>query len=133
MLQVRYPRFWLTVGWLGVAAAVTVCLVPGSELPDTGMSDKTEHFLCYAALTCYFAGLYPRSRYWVIAIGLVFMGIAIEFAQSAMHLGRVGDVRDVLANSIGVVIGLILSFAGVGRWTQWIESLAGVREPARSE
>lgn len=133
MLQVRYPRFWLVGGWLGIATAITVCLVPGSELPTTGLSDKTEHFVCYAALTCYFAGLYPRSRYWVIAAGLVFMGIAIEFAQTAMHLGRVGDVGDVVANTIGVAIGVVLSLAGVGRWTQWVESLAGIRAPARPE
>ena len=133
MLRVRYPRFWLVIGWLGIAAAIIVCLVPGNELPNTGMSDKTEHFLCYASLMCYFSGLYPRSRYWVIAIGLLFMGIAIEFAQNAMHLGRVGDVGDAIANTIGVAIGLILSLAGVGRWTQWVESLAGIRAPVHPE
>jgi VanZ family protein len=61
---------------------------------------------------------------------LLAMGIAIEFAQGAMHLGRSADVKDVLANSIGIVIGLILSFAGLGRWAQWIDSWTRARESA---
>ena len=133
MLSVRHARFWLIVGWLMVIAATVVCLVPGKELPKTGIGDKWEHFICYGVLMTYFAGLYPRSRYWLIALLLVLMGIAIEFAQGAMHLGRYADIRDVVANSTGVAIGLVLSLLGLGRWALWIESLTSTREPARSE
>ena len=130
MLPLRHSRLWLSIGWMLVLAAVVVCLVPGHDLPETGMSDKSEHFICYGTLTLWFAGLYPRSRYGAIALWLLAMGIAIEFAQGAMHLGRSADVKDVLANSIGIVIGLILSFAGLGRWAQWIDSWTRARESA---
>jgi VanZ family protein len=133
MLSLRHNKVWLALGWALIVAAVIVCLIPAKELPSTGLSDKWEHFVCYAVLTSFFAGLYPRSSYWKIVLGFVGMGIAIEFAQGAMNLGRQADVYDAVANSIGVLIGLALSLAGLGRWAQWIDSWTGAREPARSE
>jgi VanZ family protein len=133
MLNVRYGKLWLAAGWALIISAVIVCLLPAQELPTTGLSDKWEHFVCYAVLTSFFAGLYPRTSYWKIVLSFIAMGIAIEFAQGAMHLGRQADITDVIANSIGVVIGLLLSLAGLGRWAQWIDSWTGAREPARSE
>ncbi len=121
MLPARHPRLWLTIGWAMVVAAFIVCLVPGHDLPSTGMSDKSEHFICYATLMLWFAGLYPRSRYLAIAGLLLLMGVVIEFAQGAMHLGRSADVLDVVANGIGIVIGLALAFAGLGNWMRWID------------
>ncbi|MFL6548892.1 MAG: VanZ family protein [Povalibacter sp.] len=133
MLPVRHGKAWLATGWALVITAIVVCLLPGQDLPNTHVGDKYEHFICYAVLTSYFAGLYSRSSYWKIAVALLCMGIAIEFAQGAMHLGRNADPLDVVANSIGIVIGLVLSLAGLGRWAQWIDSWTGLREPARSE
>lgn len=133
MLPVRYSRSWLTIGWAMVAAATLVCLVPAQELPQTGIGDKYEHSIAYAALMLWFAGLYPRSRYVIIAFALFVMGVLIEFAQGAMHLGRTADARDVIANSIGIVIGLALAFMGLGGWAQWIDGWTRTREPARTD
>jgi VanZ family protein len=132
MLELRYRKAWLTIGVVMVLIATVVCLVPAEELPGTPMSDKWQHFLCYAVLMSFFAGLYPRSRYWIVALAFLFMGVAIEFAQDAMKLGRDGDVYDMIANGIGVAIGIALSLLGLGRWAVWIESLAGTREPTRA-
>src|SRR6185436_20912910 len=108
MLPLRYPRLWLTLGWAAVAFAIFICLLPSNKLPDVGASDKTEHFLAYFLLSTMFAGIYPRNRYWVIAVGLVILGILIEFAQGAMHMGRQADPMDVVANSTGIAAGLVL-------------------------
>lgn len=124
MLSLRYPRLWLSLGWMAVALAVFVCLVPMSELPQApDVSDKTEHFLAYLLLSVWFAGIYVRSRYWAIALGLAIMGILIEFAQGAMHYGRQADAADVLANCSGIAAGLVLCWLGLGAWMQWVESL----------
>lgn len=131
MLPVRHPRSWLVIGWLLVTTAFVVCLIPGRELPNVGISDKWEHSILYAGLAIWFGGLYARSRYWVIALALFSMGVIIEVAQGTMHLGRTGDVRDVIANSIGIVIGVTLSLAGLGGWAQWIDGWTRGREPAR--
>jgi VanZ family protein len=130
MLPLRFPRLWLSLGWLAVALAIVVCLVPTSKLPTPPtLNDKVEHIVGYVLLSCWFAGIYPRARYWAIAVGLVVMGILIEFAQGAMHYGRQADVRDVLANSTGVLIGLSLCWWGLGSWTQRVEALVGALVP----
>jgi len=124
MLSLRFPRLWLSLGWIAVAAATLACLVPTEQLPQPpDISDKTEHFLAYLVLSVWFAGIYRRSRYWIIAIGLIAMGILIELAQEAMGLGRQGDMLDVIANCSGVLTGLLLCWFGLGGWMQWVEAL----------
>lgn len=124
MLPLRFPRLWLSVGWLAIAAAVVVCLAPSENLPKPpNLSDKSEHFICYLLLSCWFAGIYPRARYWIIAIGLVVMGVAIEIAQGAMGWGRQADANDVLANCTGVIAGLLLCWWGLGGWAQRVETM----------
>src|SRR5262245_60829857 len=106
LLQLRFPRLWLAVGWILVVAAVVVCLIP--NVPGTaGIGDKKLHFAGYLGLTLWFTGIYPRARYWLIALSLLVMGIAIEVLQSAMQVGRNGDVRDVIANASGVAVGIV--------------------------
>ncbi len=122
-VQLKYPKFWVAMGWLAVAFTIFICLLPGKDLPATGMSDKVEHLTAYTLLSLWFAGVYPRTRYWVIALGLLVLGIFIEFGQYVMHAGRQADVRDVLANSTGIIVGLTLAWLGLGQWTQRIESL----------
>jgi len=126
MLPLRYPRLWLSLGWTAVAFAILVSLVPASQLPQPpNISDKAEHFLAYLLLSLWFAGIYPRARYWIIGIGLCVMGVLIEFAQGAMHFGRQADILDVLANSTGVIVGLGLSLLWLGGWAQRIETWVG--------
>ncbi|MBB6092301.1 VanZ family protein [Povalibacter uvarum] len=133
MLPVRHPRWWLVFGWAWIIIAIVVCLLPGKNLPVTHVSDKIEHAALYAFLMIWFAGLYPRSRYTLIAVALLLLGVAIELAQGAMHLGRTADVRDVIANSIGVGIGLTLSLLGLGGWAQWIDGWARGRAATTSD
>lgn len=123
MLPLRFPRLWLGLGWAAVVFAIVVCLVPVTKLPPANVSDKTEHFAAYLLLSLWFAGIYPRARYWIIAIGLCVLGVLIEFAQGAMQLGRHADAMDVIANSTGIVAGLTLCWLGLGGWAQWVEAL----------
>lgn len=133
MLSLRFPRLWLGLGWAAVALAILVCLVPTTQLPQPpNLSDKSEHFIAYLLLSVWFAGIYARSRYWAIGLGLMIMGVLIEFAQSAMGLGRQGDVLDVIANCSGVLAGLMLCWFGLGNWIQWVEALVSKPQVEKS-
>ena len=127
MLDLRFARAWLAMGWFLIIATFIVCLVPGHDLPSTGISDKWEHTIAYSVLTLWFVGIYRRSRYLRIAGALVVMGIVIELLQGAMNLGRQCDYRDVIANSSGVVVGMLAALAGIGGWARWVENLMGYR------
>jgi VanZ family protein len=133
MLSLRFPRLWLGLGWLAVALTIVVCLVPNDRLPQPpDLSDKSEHVIAYLLLSVWFGGIYERGRYWAIAAGLLVFGILIEIAQGAMGLGRSADVHDVIADSIGIVAGLMLCWFGLGSWVQWIEALIGRTQVEKS-
>jgi VanZ family protein len=125
LLSLRHPRLWLVSGWILVVGAIIASLMPSDRLPTLGgISDKTEHIVGYAVLSLWFAGMYPRSRYPAIGVGLLVMGIVIEGLQGAMHLGRQADLIDVYANTIGIVSGLVLALIWLGGWAQRVEALS---------
>ncbi len=78
--------------------------------------------LRYSVLALWFAGIYPKSRYPLIGVALLVMGIVIEGLQGAMNLGRQADMRDVYANTLGIVSGLLLALIWLGGWAQRVES-----------
>ena len=122
------PRILWWLGWFWLALAVVVCLVPGHELPTRfEVNDKVSHLLGHGALALYFAGLVPRRSWWKLFVGLVLLGVAIEFAQYFMRVGREGDPRDVVANSLGVVLGLVLGWLGLARWPELVAWALGQR------
>jgi VanZ family protein len=125
LLALRHPRLWLVCGWLLIVGAFIANLVPQHELPKLGgISDKLEHIVGYGVLALWFAGIYPRTRYPAIGVALLAMGILIEGLQGAMHLGRQADLRDVYANSIGILCGLALALIWLGGWAMRVEALA---------
>ena len=123
LLALRHPRLWLVSGWMLVVISVVVNIMPAGDLPKLGgISDKLEHAIGYTVLALWFAGIYPKSRYPMIGVALLVMGIVIEGLQGAMHVGRQADLRDVYANSAGIICGLILAMAWLGGWAQRVEA-----------
>ena len=122
------PRVWWALGVLLVVAAVVVCLIPAAEIPrEFELSDKVSHLIGHGALALYFAGLVPRQGWWKIFVFLLCFGTTIEFAQYFMHAGREGDPRDLVANSLGAVLGLLAARCGLARWPEFAAWLLGRR------
>jgi VanZ family protein len=119
-------KLWWGIGALAVAVAVVVCLVPTQELPRAfDINDKLNHVFGHTLLAVYFAGLVARPAWWKVFVFLLVLGVGIEFAQHYMHMGRHGDVRDVIANSLGAALGLLVARLGLARWPEWIGRLVG--------
>lgn len=104
----RRPWLWAGLWCVGVAATVVLSLMP---VPDLGRlpsgGDKLEHFVTYALLAAGAVQLYPRWRSLLsVGIGLVLMGIGLEYAQGALTTYRMMDRADAFANTLGVIAGL---------------------------
>ena len=115
-----FRRPWLWAGlWIAAIATVLVAsLSPAPPLPPVDNSDKLGHFLAYAVLAIGAVQLYARWASLLGAgIGLVLLGIGIEYAQGALTAIRVGDPADALANTLGVIAGLAT------RLTPWRDAL----------
>lgn len=104
---------------LAIAIVVVVSLVPAPDLPDLPPgSDKWEHFLAYFALAAVAVQLFARWPALLGAgLGLVLMGIGLEYAQGALTDTRLMDRWDALANTLGVIAGLAT------RMTRWRDAL----------
>jgi VanZ family protein len=122
MLSLRHRWFWIA------ASAVLVVTVVVGSLQNVFAPalvqgfDKLEHFGTYMFLAVWFTGLYRRPRYWMIAAGLVALGLSMELAQFLMQAGRMGDPYDMAANTGGVAAGLVLACLATGGWAERLEA-----------
>ncbi|GHA78463.1 VanZ family protein [Cognatilysobacter bugurensis] len=104
----RWPHAWLAL-WIAMIAVVLFgSLLPAQRLPPPAFDgiDKVQHLFGYAVLAAYAVLLIARVRLQVFAmLGLVALGIGIELAQDALTATRRADAADVVANTLGVLLG----------------------------
>lgn len=106
----RHARFWLSLWGAAVLAVIVVCLIPPPPLDLPQNSDKVEHFLAYFLLATSAVQVFATRRaLWVAGVGLVLMGVGIEWAQGALTDNRMADPIDALANTSGVVAGMLIA------------------------
>ena len=125
VLSLRYPIVWGLSGF-----GLLVLVAAGSLMPGGGVviefehSDKIVHVLSYFVLIVWFAGLYAKGRCKKIAFFLIVFGMLLEFIQAQLPY-RMFDPLDIIANTGGVVLGLLLSTFILGGWCQRVEMLLG--------
>jgi len=103
----RHPRLWSGLWIAAIAIVVVLSLAPSVPMPDVPDGDKLGHFLAYFALAASAVQLYARWPALLGAgIGLVLLGIGLEYAQGALTDTRMQDPADALANTLGVIAGL---------------------------
>jgi hypothetical protein len=134
MLSLRYARRWQIAGILLLAAVLVGALVPADwiwpEGPDAPffMSDKWVHGITFATLALWFSGQYARHSYWRLVTGLVAFGLLIEVIQRMVSY-RTADLMDVLADLLGLAIGMVIALIGAGGWClrfeEWLQNRNG--------
>ena len=128
MLPLRHARRWR------VASIILLLLVLGSALtpaawfwPDTDDfvtwlvdGDKWLHAITFVVLAVWFAGQYRPRAYWRIGVGLITFGFLIEACQRLVAY-RSAEWFDIVADTLGVVVGLTIAMAGLGGWCMRVE------------
>ena len=103
----RRPLLWGGLWIAAIAAVVVLSLAPSVPMPDVRDGDKLGHFLAYFALAAAAVQLYARWPALLGAgVGLVLLGIGLEYAQGALTQTRMQDSADAFANTLGVIVGL---------------------------
>lgn len=116
-------RFFLVIVYVGCIAALS--LLPMRDLPhihEFPGFDKLVHFSMYFIFSILLSwALKTELNYnWLFLVVPVTVGwgVFMEFMQLSMHLGRSFDVNDIIANSIGVVVGIVLYLFLAARHTK---------------
>ena len=113
-------RWWIWGGYVTVWTVALVMPVPQHPFPAAGEHEvtlkavvaKTLHVAAYALMTVLTAWLHVPARYrWLLMFLLMAHGTATEFIQENLSY-RSGTLRDVGFDTLGVMIGILLSW----RW-----------------
>lgn len=124
MLPLRYAYVWLVCGLLLLSFGVLSALSPLPSSMAT-LNDKLLHTGGFLAYMLWFGGLFERRFLPGIALALTVYGLLIELLQS-LTLTRQGEFADLVADVAGILLGWLLSAAGLSRWCTKLESwLAG--------
>ena len=104
-------RLWLAV--LAQVIATVAMLWPSQDFPEVAvlMLDKWAHFVVFGTLYFLWADAISKTKIEItmifrLSIALLLYGIIIELIQHYWYVSRTGDTLDVLANAIGIVLGL---------------------------
>ncbi len=134
MLSLRYIRRWKIAGIGLLAMVLAGALLPAdwfwSEGPDSPffVSDKWVHGVTFAALALWFSGQYARRSYWRLIMGLVAFGLLIEMTQRMVSY-RTAEWMDLLADLLGLAVGMVVALAGAGGWClrfeEWLQNRHG--------
>lgn len=115
---------------LAIAATVFLTIMSLVSVPkiDLGLGiksgDKYLHFFAYLCLTMmWFFALKDKIEQklfkFFLPLGLIMYGIILEGLQNGLTSYRTGDMYDAVANTIGVLVGL-MTFRGFIRWYRTI-------------
>lgn len=120
-VALRWHLRWLTAGWVLVVAVVLVSLTPALPIKfSMAHVDKLEHAIAWAVMMAWFGGLSSRAAHRWIALGLLALGGAIELAQGLSGY-RSADLRDLLADAVGVAVGWLLALRVARPGFAWAE------------
>ena len=99
-------NYWVAITLLTLTIITSLSLYPMESLPTVPGSDKTHHFIAYAALV--FPIALRKPKYWQF-IGLFFIcwSGAIELVQP--YVNRYGEWLDMAANTGGILCGLLIA------------------------
>jgi glycopeptide antibiotics resistance protein len=107
LLSKLLDRFSEILTLFVLAAIAVASLSPSGSAGDPGSADKSMHILAYAAATMPVAAT-PSKPILLLAFGIIAWSGAIELLQPLV--GRGATVADLLANTVGVVLGLCLAY-----------------------
>ena len=87
---------------------LSLMTVPKSNIKISHL-DKLQHILAYVVLTTSWLLALAKKRSKIVIISACFLfGILIEILQETVTNYRTGDYLDIIANSVGVLVGLLL-------------------------
>lgn len=116
-------KYYTFIPALILAAGILVTsLLEADQMLQTSLADKTLHIWAYCAfiITLLWPLVYLYGHHWnkylMAWMACGTYGAVVELLQSHCTRTRVGEWMDIVANSIGTTIGLIIFFCIYYLW-----------------
>jgi VanZ family protein len=110
-------KIYLAAAVVWCFAIAICCLISMNTFKSAGINtdaDKSVHFSFYVIfVVIWYLGLRPyfkdyfRLRIYVFLLAFLF-GVLIEICQSLFTTDRTADIKDVLSNTFGAALGILL-------------------------
>jgi VanZ family protein len=105
----RFQHAMRLLFWLALIFAVVMAELPKPpHTPIDRLGDKFAHMLAFATLAGLAALGFPAANRWRIAERLSFLGALIEVVQSIPALQRDCDIGDWIADTLAIVVVMII-------------------------
>jgi len=111
--RIKHSSFFRVLAIIWFLIMLYLLLSPSNDLPKVPtfpFMDKLIHFSLYLIFTflCLFSSSIKKSRNipWIIIMAFA-MCVITEFLQKIMPFGRSFDYYDMIANSCGIIVGLL--------------------------
>ena len=127
VMPLRFKRLWTILGIGFVLLVIYLSLTP--DPPDLGAPEglKIGHVLAYGWLMIWFAQLHRAPwRRLLFAAAFCTLGIVLEYLQGMTDY-RGFEYSDMLINSIGVALGLALSWTPLQNGLRTLEAMLRAR------
>lgn len=109
-MPAQYSKESRFLFWLALIGSYVLAIIPQEMAPEIGnLSDKTLHFIAFAILALLY-NLSYRMAWWKSVVTLLLYACFIEFSQYFTP-NRCAELLDIVADGIGIVIGLLLYLA----------------------
>ncbi len=92
------------------------CFIPGNEIPNVNipMADKWVHFVLFGGFTFLWLLAKPTlalKQLLIMAFAGIMFGWLVEELQGLLRfLGRAKDTKDILADALGAMLGVLLFY-----------------------
>jgi VanZ family protein len=109
LINPRLVRLAKVAFWLALTLAFVLAVLPKPpKTPIDQFGDKAAHVLAFATLSSLAMIGFGRAARWRIVERLSFVGAIIEVVQSLPLLHRDCDVRDWIADTLAVLVMVLL-------------------------
>ena len=112
MISINWKRFFRITWILIVTGIIILSLLPPANMNyQLYGNDKIGHHFAYAILSLNSMLVFQRWPKWLLIFTMIGFGIFLEFGQ-ALIPGREPSIYDALANTSGVMLGIIINLRG---------------------
>lgn len=104
----RMVRLFRTVTLIWAAIISWLAFRPSASVESGLPWDKANHAMAFILLTFLTGRGWPNMRTPTLVVIMLAAGVGIELVQGLPAIGRDADVWDVVADAVGIAVGLAL-------------------------